>query len=394
MSEPDITKREPDHKWGLSRRELLKALALAGAGAGMAGLTGCLSREPSAEAADGAYHEAMYYDRLGGSRVKCRVCPNQCELGPGGRGVCRNRVNRDGKLYTLVYGRAAALNVDPIEKKPLFHFHPGTRVLSVGTAGCPFSCKNCQNWELSQRTPEQLEESGRVHDMPPRKMVETAKSYGIPTIAYTYNEPTSFYEYMYDTARLARQQGIKSVMISNGSINREPIIELAQYLDAIKIDLKGFSEEFYTSYCGGRLAPVLETIKRAIALGKWLEVVYLVIPTVNDDPATIQAVAEWLKRAGGADVPLHFSRFMPAYHMKNLPPTPETTLRQCRQIAQKAGLNYVYIGNVPGTDIASTYCPSCGKIVIKRNGFEVLAHNVKPNGACKFCGHNIAGPLA
>ena len=394
MSKSDSAKQKPNDEAALTRRELFKALALAGAGAGLAGLTGCLAREPSADAAEAVYHEAMYYDKLSGSRVKCRICPNQCELGPGGRGVCRNRVNRDGKLYTLVYGRAAALNVDPIEKKPLFHFKPGTRALSVGTAGCSFSCKNCQNWELSQRTPEQLEQSGRVHDMPPPKMVQLAKSRSIPTIAYTYNEPTSFYEYMLDTAKLARQQGIKSVMVSNGSINREPMIELAQYLDAVKIDLKGFSEEFYTSYCAGRLAPVLETIKRVIALGKWLEVVYLVIPTVNDDPATIKALAEWLKRAGGPDVPLHFSRFMPAYRLKNLPPTPEATLRQCRRIAQQAGLNYVYIGNVPGTDIASTYCPGCGKVVIKRNAFEVLARHVKPNGACKFCGQHIAGILA
>jgi len=378
----------------LTRRELIKKLMLAGAGAGLAGIAGCIQQESTAQAAVTADHEALYYNKMGQDLIQCHLCPNECSLRPGGRGVCGNRINRDGKLYTLVYGRAAALNVDPVEKKPLFHFHPGSWALSVGTAGCAFSCKNCQNWEISQHTPEQLERVGRIHDMPPRKLVSLAKSRGIPIIAYTYNEPISFYEYMLDTAKLAHQQGIKSVMISNGYINREPMIELAQYLDAVKIDLKGFSEEFYRDYCQGRLAPVLETIKRVIALGKWLEVVYLVIPTVNDDPETIRQMAQWLKRAGGPDVPLHFSRFMPAYRLKNLPPTPEKTLRQCRKIALDTGLNYVYIGNIPGWDIASTYCPSCGQVVIKRNGFEILANHIKSNGTCKFCGHQIAGILA
>ncbi len=390
MSEPPDVTRETTDEPTLSRRDLLKTLALAGAGAGLGGLSGCIGRNPSAEAA-AAYHEAKYYSKLAGGRVQCHLCPNQCTLGPGGRGVCGNRVNRDGKLYTLVYGRAGALNVDPVEKKPLFHFKPGSWALSVGTAGCAFSCKNCQNWELSQRLPEQLEQSGRVLDMPPSKLVAAAKSRGIPIIAYTYNEPVSFYEYMLDTAKLARRHGIKSVIVSNGFVNREPMLELLPYLDAVKIDLKGFSEAFYTSYCAGRLAPVLETIKRVIALGKWLEIVYLVIPTVNDDAQTIRAVANWVKRAGGPDLPLHFSRFMPAFRLKNLPPTPEATLRQCRKIALAAGLNYVYVGNIPGWDIASTYCPGCGKVVIKRNGFEILAYNVKANGACKFCGRQIAG---
>jgi len=390
----EVTDLTDVQETGLTRRELIRKLLLAGAGAGLTGIAGCIEQEPVAHAAVSSDHEALYYDNVGQGRIQCRLCPNQCVLGNGGRGVCGNRVNRDGKLYTLVYGRAAALNVDPVEKKPLFHFCPASWALSVGTAGCAFSCKNCQNWEISQRTPEQLEQVGRVHDMPPSKLVSLAKSRGIPIIAYTYNEPTSFYEYMLDTAKLARQQGIKSVVVSNGYINRGPMIELARYLDAVKIDLKGFSEEFYRTYCQGQLAPVLETIKRVIALGKWLEVVYLVIPTVNDDAETIQQVAQWLKRAGGSDVPLHFSRFMPAYRLKNLPPTPETTLRQCRKIALEAGLNYVYVGNVPGWDIASTYCPSCGKVVIKRNGFEILANHIKSNGACKFCGHKIAGMLA
>lgn len=393
----------------LSRRELLKNVALAGAGAGLlAGSVHLISRwgrtgavpvaandrgAGDAEAAT-ADHEAMYYEKLSGQRVACHLCPNECVVGPGGRGVCGNKVNREGTYCTLVYGRAAALNVDPVEKKPLFHFQPKAWVLSVGTAGCSFSCKHCQNWEISQRLPEQLERDGRVLDLPPQALVDTAKQRSIPIIAYTYNEPIAFYEYMYDTAKIARTKGVRSVMVSNGYINREPMIELCEYLDAVKIDLKGFSEEFYSQYCSGRLAPVLETIKRVIALGKWLEIVYLVIPTVNDDPKMIRQTAEWVKRAGGADVPLHFSRFMPAYRLKNLPPTPYDTLRKCRQIAMAEGLNYVYIGNMPGSDIASTYCPNCGKIVVKRNGFEILGYYLKANGACKFCGHKIPGVWA
>ncbi len=379
----------------LSRRELLKKLALAGAGTGLLAGAGSLTKRwtSTTEAAVSA-HEAMYYEKLSGQRVKCYVCPNECVVGPGGRGVCGNKVNRNGKYYTLVYGRAAALNVDPIEKKPLFHFLPRSWALSVGTAGCSFSCKHCQNWEISQRLPAQLEQEGHVLSVPPNRLVSKAQSHNISVIAYTYNEPISFYEYMYDTAKLAHQKGLKSVMISNGYINREPMIEVCKYLDAVKIDLKGFSEEFYSGYCSGRLEPVLQTIKRVIALGKWLELVYLVIPTVNDDPEMIRQAAEWVKRAGGPDVPLHFSRFTPAYKLKNLPPTPYDTLRQCRRIAREAGLNYVYIGNVPGTEAASTYCPSCGKIVVKRNSFEVLGSHLKPNGACKFCGHKIPGVWA
>ena len=376
----------------LTRRELLKKLALAGAGTGLlAGAATFSCRWAGTSEAAVSAHEALYYEQLSGQRVKCHVCPNECVVGPGGRGACGNKVNRNGTYYTLVYGRAAALNIDPIEKKPLFHFHPRAWALSVGTAGCSFSCKHCQNWEISQRLPEQLEQEGHVLSLPPQRLVAKAQSYNTPIIAYTYNEPISFYEYMLDTAKLAHQQGLQSVMVSNGYITREPMIELCQYLDAVKIDLKGFSEDFYTQYCSGRLEPVLQTIKRVIALGKWLEIVYLVIPTVNDDPEMIRQAAEWVQRAGGADIPLHFSRFTPAYRLKNLPPTPYDTLRECRRIAMEVGLNYVYVGNMPGTDIASTYCPSCGEIVVKRNGFEIIGYHLKPNGACRYCGHHIPG---
>ncbi len=375
----------------LTRREFLKRAALAGVGltAGAAGLSRLL---PPAHAATGAgVHEALYYKRLSGNRVQCTLCPWQCITSDGQRGACRVRENRGGEYYTLVYGEAAALHVDPIEKKPLFHFYPGTRALSVGTAGCNLRCKDCQNWEISQRTPEQLRAEHRLVSMSPQTLVSKAKSNGIPAIAYTYDEPIAFYEYMYDTAKLARQHGIKSVMISSGSINREPMLALAPYLDAVKIDLKGFSEDFYREYTSGALEPVKTTIKRILALGKWLEIVYLVVPTVNDNPKTIEAMAKWLVKVAGPYIPLHFSRFFPAYRLKNLPATPISTLRRCRHIARQAGLKYVYVGNISGSDLASTYCPSCGQIVIKRDGYQILARNIKSSGACRFCGTKIHG---
>lgn len=377
-----------EHK--LTRREFLQKAGLVGAGlaAGAVGL-GRLFRPAQAEA--NGPKEALHYRRLSESRVQCDLCPWGCVVSEGRRGTCRVRENRGGRYYSLVYGEAAALNVDPVEKKPLFHFHPGAKTLSVGTAGCNMRCKHCQNWDIAQRTPEELRAESRLVAMPPEKLVNQACANGIPIIAYTYNEPIIFYEYMYDTARLASQHGIKSVMISSGCINREPMIALAPYLDAIKIDLKGFTEEFYREYTSGKLQPVLETIKRIVALGKWLEIVYLVIPTVNDDPALISSMARWLVRAAGPYVPLHFSRFFPAYRLKNLPPTPIETLRRCRHLARQEGLKFVYVGNVPGSEAASTYCYSCGQTVIAREGYRILSYNLKPDGSCRFCGTRIHG---
>lgn len=382
----------PDDEHGekISRREFLKRLAAGGAGLmlGASGLFGCAE---AATAASTGVQEARYYRKLGNNRVQCTLCPWKCVTSPGQRGICRVRENRGGTYYTLVHGRASALHVDPIEKKPLFHFKPGTHALSVGTAGCNLRCKDCQNWQLSQRTPEQLKAEGAWYDASPQTLVSKARQNNIPIIAYTYNEPIVFYEYMYDTAKLGQSRGVKSVMISAGNINAEPMKALAPHLDAIKIDLKGFTDDFYRNYTSGSLEPVKQTIKRVVALGKWLEIVYLVVPTLNDDLDEIRRMAEWLLRVGGEDLPLHFSRFYPAYKLKNLPPTPLDTLRECRYTAMQAGLNYVYVGNVPGTDIASTHCPQCGETVIKRSGFRVLANNIKSNGHCKFCGHKIAG---
>jgi pyruvate formate lyase activating enzyme len=375
----------------LTRRDFLKGAALAGACV-LSSAAGIGSLPVPAQAGTNAgVHEARYWEALDGGRVRCNLCPWKCVTSNGQRGVCRVRENRGGKYYTLVYGEAAAMHVDPIEKKPLYHFKPGQRALSVGTAGCNLRCRDCQNWEISQRTPEELRSEGLLTSASPQALVSKARANNIPVIAYTYNEPIVFYEYMYDTAALARQSGIQSVMISSGGINREPMLALAPYLDAVKIDLKGFSEDFYREYTSGRLAPIKETIKRVIALGKWLEIVYLVVPTVNDADDTIRAMSDWLVKVGGPDLPLHFSRFFPAYRLKNLPATPVETLRRCRDIARAAGLRHVYVGNIRSVSLSSTYCPNCGNIVVKRDGYRVLSYDLKPNGACRFCGTKIAG---
>ena len=381
----------PDDDNCLTRRDFLKSAALASAGiiSSAAGLGAFPA--PAQAGTDPGVREARYYEALGGGRVRCTLCPWRCVTSDGQRGACRVRENRGGKYYTLVYGEAAAMHVDPIEKKPLYHFKPGSRVLSIGTAGCNLRCKDCQNWEISQRTPEELRAERRLTAASPQQLVSKARANNIPVIAYTYNEPIVFYEYMYDTAVLARRSGIKSVMISSGGINREPMLSLAPYLDAVKIDLKGFSEDFYREYTSGQLAPIKETIKRLIALGKWLEIVYLVVPTVNDAKDTIAAMSEWLLKVGGPSLPLQFSRFFPAYRLKNLPATPIETLRGCRDIARAAGLHHVYVGNIRSVSLSSTYCPKCGKIVVKRDGYRVLAYDLKPNGACRFCGTIIPG---
>jgi pyruvate formate lyase activating enzyme len=373
----------------VSRRDMLRTLALGGVGLGAAALVGRgLRGAVGAAGVPSGWREAMFYKQLEGMKIKCQVCPKNCVVGDGERGFCGNKENRRGTYYTLVYGKAAALNIDPIEKKPLFHFLPASKALSVGTAGCNFDCKDCQNWEISQVRPEQIDHPVALA---PQAIVTKAPQYGATVIAYTYNEPTVFYEYMHDTARLGRQHGLKSVMISNGYMNREPMLKLAQYMDAIKVDLKGFTDDFYRKYCTGTIEPVKETIKRVKALGKWLEIVYLVVPTINDDSSLIGQTAAWIKKAVGAEVPLHFTRFQPNYQLTKLPPTPVATLENCRSIARAKGLRYVYVGNVPGHSGEHTYCAGCGKIVIKRRGYEILQRHVKANGACAFCGSKIPG---
>ncbi len=371
----------------LNRREFVQVSAAAGAAA----LCSAAAVDAVLPASAGAasplrMKEAMYYEKLSQRRIRCKVCPKQCEVGDRERGFCGSRENREGTYYTLVYGSAGALNIDPIEKKPLFHFLPQSRALSFGTAGCNFDCKNCQNWSLSQSRPEQVDSQ----HLPPEKAVELAKSQGCKVIAYTYTEPVTFYEYMHDTARAAKAAGLASVMISNGYINRDPMVRVAQYLDAVKIDFKGVTEEFYKRYCVGTLQPVLDTMNRVKKLGKWLEVVYLVIPGLNDSPGELGKLASWVKQYLGRETPLHFSRFIPQYRMKNIPPTPQSTLERCHDIAREAGLDYVYLGNVPGHKYESTFCPGCGKVLVERLGLQVR-RSVIEGGKCPHCGRAIAG---
>jgi len=330
--------------------------------------------------------EAMFYKVLGDGEVQCQMCFRRCIIPEGQRGFCRNRENQGGKLYSVVYARPSAVHTDPIEKEPQYHFLPGSHILCLGTAGCNFRCRHCHNWHLSQRS---LEEMEYVYELMPEEVVELALEKGIPTLSFTYNEPTSFYEYVYDIAKLAKKKGLRIIWHSNGAINPAPLETLLRYTDGVTIDLKGFSQRAYDN-SSAQLEPVLRTLKIIKKEGKWLEIVNLVIPTINDDPTEIRKMCIWIKENLGVDVPLHFSRFFPAYKLTQLPPTPISTLEKAYQIAREVGLNYVSIGNVPGHQYNSTFCPKCGRRLIHRIHFMVLGNEIK-DGKCAFCGHEIPG---
>jgi len=330
--------------------------------------------------------EARYYEKLPDREIECKLCPRYCKLGDKERGYCGVRENIDGTYYTLVYGKACAIHIDPIEKKPLFHFLPRSNALSLATAGCNVNCKFCQNWEISQVRPEQV----RNYDLPPRQVAALAQKNRCPVIAYTYTEPVVFLEYMYDTAVESRKNNIKNVVITGGHINPEPMRELTQVVEGIKIDLKGFSQPFYTDYVRGELKPVLDAIKIVHQSQAWLEIVYLVIPSLNDSPEEIQRMCRWLMKEVGPDVPVHFSRFHPMYLVKNLPPTPISTLERSHRIALEEGIHFAYIGNVPGHEAENTYCPRCQKIVIQRVGYQIKKVELE-KGQCKFCRQPIPG---
>lgn len=330
--------------------------------------------------------EVSFYRKLPDLKIQCEICPKKCEIADLERGYCGNKENRKGTYYSLVYGQSCAAHIDPIEKKPLFHYLPSTNSFSIASVGCNFECKFCQNWRIAQYRPEQVES----FHLPPKEVVSLAKQKDCPTIAYTYTEPVVFYEYMHDTAKLAKSQGIGSVMISNGFINEEPLIKLCQQLSGVKIDLKAFTENFYKDYCSGELKPVLHTLKTLKKIGIWYEIVVLLIPTLNDDQGEIRDMCQWIKNELGVDVPLHFSRFHPMYKIKNLPSTPVKTLENARKIAREIGLHYVYLGNVAGNEGENTYCPSCGELLIRRIGYHIVS-NLVGNGKCPKCGHVIPG---
>lgn len=358
---------------------LHRSRALAALGTRLAGL-------PSP--ADGLWKwskEAMFYEQASGV-VKCHKCPNECALGEDETGRCRNRINHKGKMYTIAYGNPCAVHIDPIEKKPLFHFLPGTRAYSIAAAGCNFACLNCQNWEISQVSPRETQNA----DLMPEAVVSQCVGAGCESIAYTYSEPTTFYEYAYDTARLARARGIRNVWKSNGYINEEPLRKLCRYIDAANIDLKCFDDEHYARLSNGSLAPVLRTLRVFKEEGVWLEITHLVIPGWTDDPVMIRKMCEWLVAGGLGGCPLHFSRFIPLYKLTQLPTTPVSILETARDIASKAGMRYVYVGNVPGHGAENSYCPKCGRMLLERRGFSILQNNLS-NGRCRFCAEKIEG---
>lgn len=330
--------------------------------------------------------KAHYYVKLQDGGIECQLCPRRCRITDLERGYCGARENRNDVYYTLVYGLTCALNIDPIEKKPLFHFYPGTQAFSLATAGCNVNCKCCQNWEISQSRPEQT----RNIDLPPSEIVNICRRQKITSIAYTYSEPIIFYEYMYDTAELGRKYGVKSVMITGGYIEEEPLNDLIPQLDAIKVDLKAIRPEYYREYVDGELKPVLDRLIQMKKYGIWLEIVYLVIPTLNDTDAEFKELAQWVKNNLGSDVPVHFSRFHPQYLLKNLPPTPQRTLERAYDIARAEGLDFVYLGNLPGHKAESTYCPGCGKVLIERRGYNIYRYNLEGN-RCKLCNQEIPG---
>jgi pyruvate formate lyase activating enzyme len=332
------------------------------------------------------FKEALYYLKCADKNVQCVLCPRRCVIAPKKRGFCGVRENQKGQLVTLVYAKPCSLHIDPIEKKPLFHVLPGARVFSLATVGCNLRCKFCQNWQISQASPEDVV----VADVFPEEVIARVRESGVNVIAYTYSEPTIFYEYMLDIARLAKKAGIKNVMHSAGFINEEPLRVLAPYLDAANIDLKGFHERFYGEMTLGSLKDVLRSLKILKDAGVWLEITNLVLPGLNDDPASIRQMCVWIKENLGERTPLHFSRFWPMHKLIHLSPTPVETLLLARKIAQDVGLKYVYIGNVSGIEAENTLCPKCGKVVIGRSGYVITAMHVA-NGQCEFCGEKIDG---
>lgn len=331
-------------------------------------------------------HEAMFYQQLPEDQIQCQVCFRQCIVAPEKLGFCNNKKNVDGNYYTLIYGRPCALQIDPIEKEPAFHMLPGASILCTGTASCNQHCQFCQNWEMSQRT---LWEVFNLVAFP-NDVVEMAMEEGCDAVSFTYNEPTVFYEQMYDTARLAKEKGLRALFHTNGTMNPKPLLALLEFMDSVTVDLKAFKEEFYERVCKSELWPVLRTLENIRKAGKHLEIVHLIVPTKNDDLDDIRKMCNWIFTNLGAETPLHFIRFFPAYRLQRLPLTPIETLESAASIAIDEGLLYVYIGNYPGHERNSTFCPNCGERIIGRVHFTVF-HVEVIEGRCRFCDHPIPG---
>jgi len=330
--------------------------------------------------------EAMLYEKLDDGKVQCKLCSHRCRISPGKRGFCAVRENRGGTLYTLNYNVVSSEALDPIEKKPLFHFHPGSLAYSLGTIGCNFRCKHCQNWTISQID---IDEANAI-EMSPEMAVERAVASGAKVIAWTYNEPTIWFEYTYDCARLAKEAGLATVYVTNGYITREGLEMIAPYLDAFRVDIKAFTEDFYRNITSAKLAPVLESSKLAKELGMHVEVINLIIPTLNDSPEEIREMVVWIRDNLGDDTPVHFTRFHPFYKLQDIPSTPLNTLEMAYNIAKEEGLKYVYLGNVAGTEHENTFCPECGELLIKRGMFSIEFNKLTNKQTCPRCGELIS----
>ena len=383
MSEP-FTPTEAQ----LTKREFLKLCGTSVCGLAAGSLVGLPKAARAQMAQKGLIKTKLspYFTSLGGEEIRCELCPKQCRVPKGERGVCRVRENRDGKCYSLVYANPCAFHLDPIERNPFFHVLPGSRSLSLATAGCNFQCKFCQTWEISQAFPEDV----YSYEIPPELVVKRAKQMRARSVAYTYVEPVIFYEYMVEVGSCTQQAGLLSLIHSNGFINPDPLRNLAKVIDAANIDLKGFTDQFYRELCDGQLEPVLETLRALRRENVHLEITNLIIPTKNDDMSLVREMCLWVKRELGADTPIHFSRFYPLYKLKNLPPTPVAMLEQARKVALSSGLEYVYIGNVPGHEGENTFCPECEKMIIQRTGYMVGEVRLK-GGNCEYCGKPIPG---
>jgi pyruvate formate lyase activating enzyme len=332
--------------------------------------------------------EALFWEKLSDLKVRCRLCRFNCVIEPGWQGRCGVRENREGKLYSLVYGRAIAESIDPIEKKPLFHFLPGSSSYSIATAGCNFRCLHCQNYQISQATG--LDLTHYRLDIPPDVAVAQALAGNCASIAYTYTEPTIYFEYAFDIASLARERGLRNIFVTNGYTGREALETIAPLLDAANVDLKGFREKFYREVTGASLQGVLETLKLYVELGIWLEVTTLVIPGCNDSDEELRDIARFIAGELGPEVPWHVTAFFPTYKILDRPRTPAATLRRGRDIGFAAGLRYVYVGNTSDEEGESTFCPACGAKVIDRSAFSLRGMRLK-DGACEFCGEKLAG---
>jgi pyruvate formate lyase activating enzyme len=368
----------------ISKRQFLKRTAVLSAGLICIPRSDVLSDMVS-EKQDNLKKVAMFQEETARG-IMCRMCPNECVLKEGELSKCNNRKVYNSRLYTMAFGNPCSVALDPVEKKPLYHFLPGTRTYSIATAGCNLVCLNCQNWTISQTSPDKT----RNYDMMPDKVVADCIKSNCNSIAYTYSEPVTFYEYVYETATLARKAGIKNIIKSNGYINPAPLEKLCGVIDAANIDLKAFSESTYLKLTGGKLQPVLDSLKVYRKMGIWLEITNLIVPEWTDNLEGIRNMCEWLSENGFNNTPVHFSRFYPIHKLQQLPPTPVEVLNSAAKIALSAGLKYVYTGNVPGNEISDTICPSCNTTLVMRSGYRVTSNTIT-SGKCAKCGYKVDG---